>query len=194
MSLTPSTMLDLGTRAPDFSLPDPVTGQTITLDQVAGEKGLVVVFMCNHCPFVKHIADVLAAFAREYQEHGIGAVGISSNDPEHRAEDGPEYMAQEARQRGYTFPYLFDESQTAAKDYHAACTPDIYLFDARLRLVYRGQFDAARPGNDVPVTGNDLRAACDALLGGRQLPESVQKPSIGCNIKWKAGNEPEYVG
>lgn len=193
MALTPSTMLELGTVAPDFALGEPATGKTVSLADFGDYQGLVVIFMCNHCPYVKHIADELARFGREYQEKGIGVVAISSNDVNHRAEDGPEYMAEEVKQRGYTFPYLYDDSQEVAKTYRAACTPDIYLFDKDRKLAYRGQFDDSRPGNDEPVTGRDLRRAADAVLAGEPIPEP-QKPSIGCNIKWKPGNEPDYFG
>lgn len=192
MALTPSTMLDLDTPAPSFALPDPGNGRTVSLAEFIG-RPLLVAFICNHCPYVKHIADAFAAFASEYQAKGLGVVAISANDPGHRAEDGPDHMAAEARGRGYTFPYLFDETQAVAKAYRAACTPDFFLFDAGHRLVYRGQFDASRPGNTVPVTGADMRAAVDALLAGKLLPEP-QVPSIGCNIKWKPGNEPDYSG
>jgi peroxiredoxin len=191
MALTPSTMLPLGTPAPGFSLPDTVSGKNVSLDDLKGKPALLVAFVCNHCPYVKHIADAFAVVARDYQAKGLAVVAISSNDPGHRREDGPEFMAQEARQRGYVFPYLFDESQAVAKAYRAACTPDLFLFDGARKLVYRGQFDHSRPGNNVPVTGGDLRAAIDAVLAGRAVPED-QKASIGCNIKWKPGNEPQY--
>ena len=193
MALTPSTMLELGTPAPAFALPEPATGKQVNLEDFSGSKALLVLFICNHCPYVKHIADALASFAREYQPKGVAVVAISSNDAGYRAEDGPEFMAQEARQRGYSFPYLYDESQAVAKAYRAACTPDLFLFDAEHKLVYRGQFDASRPGNDIPVSGADLRAAADALLAGEPMP-AQQIPSIGCNIKWKQGNEPDYFG
>lgn len=193
MARTPSTMLELGTPAPEFSLPDPLTGRTVTLAQLAGAPALLVVFMCNHCPFVKHIQRELAALIAEYQSRGLVAVGISSNDAASHPDDGPEQMAAEARRLGYTFPYLYDETQAVAKAYRAACTPDFYLFDRDRRLVYRGQFDASRPGNEVPVTGEDLRAAVVALLAGEALPEQ-QLPSLGCNIKWRTGNEPDYYG
>lgn len=193
MALTPSTMLELGTPAPDFSLPDTVSGTTVSLKDFDGRPALLVAFICNHCPYVKHIADAFAAFAKEYQDRGLAVVAISSNDPGHREEDGPDFMAREAEARGYTFPYLFDESQAVAKAYRAACTPDFFLFDGDRRLVYRGQFDDSRPGNDLPVSGRDMRDAVDAVLAGKPLgPE--QKPSIGCNIKWKPGNEPDYFG
>ncbi len=192
MSLTPSTMLELDTPAPPFALPDASSGSTVSLTQFVGEP-LLVVFMCNHCPYVKHIADAFADFAREYQAKGLGVVAVSANDPGHRAEDGPEHMAAEAQARGYTFPYLFDADQAVAKAYRAACTPDFFLFDADHRLVYRGQFDGSRPGNSVPVTGADMRTAVNAVLAGLPVPEG-QVPSIGCNIKWKPGNEPDYYG
>ncbi|MDD3448468.1 MAG: thioredoxin family protein [Gammaproteobacteria bacterium] len=193
MSLTPSTMLELGTPAPDFSLPEPLTGKTVGLRDFAGTPALLVVFMCNHCPYVKHVQHELAAFIREYQERGLAAVGISSNDVTTHPDDGPEFMAEEARRQGYTFPYLYDRSQSAAKAYRAACTPDFFLFDGGRRLVYRGQFDGSRPGNDIPVSGEALRAAVEAVLAGRPVP-AEQVPSIGCNIKWQAGNEPDYFG
>ena len=193
MALTPSTMLELGTPAPEFSLPDTLSGNSVSLHDFDGEPALLVAFICNHCPYVKHIADAFSAFAAEYRDQGLAVVAISSNDPAHRREDGPEYMAAEARERGYTFPYLYDESQEVAKAYRAACTPDFFLFDGERRLVYRGQFDASRPGNDQPVTGADMRKAADDVLAGRPV-SSEQKPSIGCNIKWKPGNEPAYFG
>lgn len=192
MALTPSTMLELGTPAPDFDLPEPATGATVSRRQFAG-KPLLVVFTCNHCPYVKHIADVFDDFAREYQERGLAVVAISANDLAHRAEDGPEFMAQEAKARGNPYPYLYDETQAVARAYRAACTPDFFLFDADHHLVYRGQFDDSRPGNKLPVTGNDLRDAVKAVLAGLAVPDG-QRPSIGCNIKWKPGNEPDYYG
>lgn len=192
MARTPSTMLALGTPAPAFSLPEPLTARTVKLDDFSG-KPLLVVFSCNHCPFVKHILQGLVQFAREYQAKGLAMVMISANDVANYPEDSPEKMAELARQAGFTFPYLYDESQEVAKAYQAACTPDFFLFDADHRLAYRGQFDDARPGNDVPVTGHDLRAACDAVLSGK-APSAEQKPSLGCNIKWKPGNEPAYYG
>ncbi len=193
MARTPSTMIDLGTEAPDFCLPEPATGKTVCRDDFKGKKGLLVMFISNHCPYVKHIADELARFAEEYQDRGLGIVAINANDVENYPDDAPEKMIEEVKARGYTFPYLFDESQKVAKAYQAACTPDFFLFDGDFKLVYRGQFDDARPRNDEPVTGKDLRAAADALLAGRPIPED-QKPSLGCNIKWKPGNEPDYYG
>jgi len=183
-------MLPLGTVAPDFELPN-VDGRMVGYAAAAGPEGTVVMFICNHCPFVKHVADQLAILGREYLPQGIGFVAISSNDVSSHPADSPEQMVAEADERGYPFPYLYDETQEVAKAYHAACTPDFYLFDAARRLVYRGQLDPSRPGGDVPVTGSDLRAAIDALLAGRP-PLSEQVPSLGCNIKWKAGNEPGY--
>ena len=193
MARTPSTMIDLGTEAPDFCLPEPATGKTVCRDDFKGKKGLLVMFISNHCPYVKHIADELARFGREYQEKGLGIVAINANDVANYPDDSPEKMVEEVRARGYTFPYLFDESQEVAKAYQAACTPDFFLFDGDFKLVYRGQFDDARPRNDEPVTGKDLRAAAAALLAGEPIPED-QKPSLGCNIKWKPGNEPDYYG
>ena len=190
MAMTPSTMLPLGTEAPPFELPD-VDGPTWSLDDFRGAPGLLVIFLSNHCPFVKHIRTELAVFARDVQEKGLSVVAISSNDVETHPEDGPEMMAQEKRDAGYPFPYLFDETQKVAKAYRAACTPDFFLFDGDFRLVYRGQFDGSRPGNDVPVTGADLRAAAEALLAGDAVSLD-QHPSIGCNIKWKKGNSPDY--
>ena len=190
MVRTPSTMLPLGTVAPDFCLPN-VDGSTVDYAAAAGERATVVMFICNHCPFVKHVADQLAALGREYMPRGVGFAAISSNDVSSHPADSPEQMVAEADERGYPFPYLYDETQEVAKAYHAACTPDFYLFDADRRLVYRGQLDASRPGGDLPVTGRDLRAAIDALLAG-QPPLPEQTPSLGCNIKWKPGNEPEY--
>jgi peroxiredoxin len=192
MVLTPSTMLDLGTRAPDFSLPD-VHGRKVSLADFASAKVLVVLFICNHCPYVKHIRRGLAQVAHDYRPRGVAFVAINSNDVEQYPDDSPPNMAAEAEQFGYEFPYLFDESQAVAKAYRAACTPDIYVFDENRVLAYRGQFDDSRPGKDLPVTGADLRAAIDALLAGTPVSED-QVPSMGCNIKWKAGNEPEYFG
>jgi len=190
MVLTPSTMLSLGTKAPDFSLVN-VDGQTVSLADVSGQPALLVVFMCNHCPYVKHVAPGLADLARAYQQRGVAVVGINSNDTANYPADSPEQMVLEAENRGYTFPYLFDETQDIAKVYRAACTPDFYVFDKDLRLVYRGQMDASRPQSGVPVTGVDLRAALDAVLAGKPVAKE-QKPSIGCNIKWKPGSEPDY--
>lgn len=190
MARTPSTMLPLGTPAPDFSLPN-IDGRTLTLADFADAQGLVVAFICNHCPFVKHLADDLASFGREMQDRGIAMVAISSNDAENYPDDSPEKMKQEAAARGYPFPYLYDATQEVAKAYRAACTPDFYLFDGEHKLVYRGQFDNSRPESGIPITGGDLRAAVDALLAG-EPPLAEQRPSIGCNIKWIPGQEPDY--
>ena len=190
MAQTPSTMLRLGTRAPDFRLPDP-SGESVALGDFAGAPGLLVMFICNHCPYVQHIRAELSRFASEVMQRGLGVVAINSNDVSSYPEDSPEKMAEWARREGYRFPYLFDESQKVAQAYRAACTPDFFLFDREQELVYRGQFDASRPGNDIPVTGSDLRAAVDAVLAGRPV-SADQKPSVGCNIKWIPGNEPEY--
>lgn len=190
MVKTASTMLPLGTVAPQFSLPN-VDGRSVSLSDFRDAKALLVIFMCNHCPFVKHLANDLAAFAREYQPRGVAVVGINSNDSATHAGDSPEQMIHEAEQRGYTFPYLYDETQEVAQAYRAACTPDFFLFDGSRKLVYRGQFDSSRPGNGIPITGADLRAAVDAVLAGKSVA-AAQKPSIGCNIKWKPGAEPKY--
>jgi peroxiredoxin len=190
MVRTPSTMLPLGTVAPDFDLPN-VDGRMVDYAAAAGPQGTVVMFICNHCPFVKHVADELARLGREFIPRGVGFVAISSNDVASHPADSPEQMVREAEDRGYPFPYLYDDTQEVAKAYHAACTPDFYVFDAGRKLVYRGQLDPSRPGSDVPVTGRDLRAAVDALLAGRP-PLTQQIPSLGCNIKWKPGNHPAY--
>lgn len=188
MVLTPSTMLPLGTAAPDFALPD-TSGKTVRLADFKNAPALLVMFICNHCPYVKHIREGLAKLARDYQAKGVAIVGISSNDVSTHPDDSPEKMAIEVKSAGYVFPYLYDETQEVAHAYQAACTPDFFLFDASQKLVYRGQLDASRPGNGVPVTGADLRGALDAVLAKKPLA-AEQKPSIGCNIKWKAGNEP----
>ncbi len=190
MALTPSTMLSLGTKAPDFSLPD-TAGKKVSLSDYDNGKPLLVVFMCNHCPYVKHIQYDFAELVQEYQKKGAAVVGISANDVENFPEDSPENMARVAEDIGYTFDYLYDESQEVAKAYHAACTPDFFLFDGDRKLFYRGQMDSSRPGNDIPITGQDLRDAFDRVLAGEEAPE-VQRPSLGCNIKWKPGNEPDY--
>jgi peroxiredoxin len=190
MALTPSTMLALGTEAPAFRLPDP-DGKPVSLDAFRDAPALLVAFLCNHCPYVQHIREGFARFAKEYQAKGLAIVAINANDAKSHPEDAPGAMAQEIRRFGYVFPYLVDETQAVAKAYRAACTPDFFLFDAARKLVYRGQFDASRPGNAIPVTGADLRAAADAALSGRAIAAD-QKPSIGCNIKWKPGNEPDY--
>jgi peroxiredoxin len=185
-----STMLPLGTPAPDFRLPD-TDGKLVSRDDFRAAPGLLVMFICNHCPFVKHIRHGLAAFGRDYQPRGLAIVAINSNDADNYPDDSPQKMAQEKDQIGYVFPYLYDETQEVAKAYHAACTPDFYLFDRERRLVYRGQFDDSRPSNGRPVTGADLRAAADAVLAGKPVTGD-QQPSIGCNIKWKPGAAPDY--
>jgi len=184
-------MLSLGTSAPDFQLPD-TSGKYFTLGSFKEKPALVVMFICNHCPYVKHIRAGLVQLANDYQPRGVGLVAISSNDVANYPEDSPAKMAEEAKSAGYTFPYLYDATQSVAKAYRAACTPDFFLFDRGRRLVYRGQLDASRPGNGIPVTGRDLRAALDAVLAGK-APSLLQTPSMGCNIKWKRGSEPEYV-
>ncbi len=189
MVRTLSTMMELGTKAPDFALPD-TDGKTVHRSDFEGQP-LLVMFICNHCPFVKHVADELAQLGRDYQSKGVGIVAINSNDVANYPDDSPEKMKQEKQQRGYPFPYLFDEDQSVAKSYTAACTPDLFLFDKNHELVYRGQLDDSRPDSDIPVTGKDVRAALDAVLAGER-PSEDQKPSMGCNIKWKKGNEPEY--
>ena len=187
-----NTRVPLGTAAPDFKLMN-VDGREVALSDFAGKPALLVMFMCNHCPFVVHVADELARLGSEYMGRGVAVVGINSNDTATHPADSPERMVAEAEERGYQFPYLFDETQAVAKAYRAACTPDFFLFDQDRKLVYRGQLDDSRPGNGVPVTGKDLRAALDAVLAGA-APVSEQRASLGCNIKWKAGNEPEYFG
>jgi thiol-disulfide isomerase/thioredoxin len=194
-------MLPLGTPAPGFSLPDAVSGQAVSLDGFPGAKAFLIMFICNHCPYVKWVREALARLGEDYQARGVAVVAINSNDAEQYPDDSPARMQDEARLAGYTFPYLFDESQGVAKAYRAACTPDFYVFDDERKLVYRGQLDDSRPsgrskpipGAGLPVTGKDLRAALDATLAGLPAP-AEQKPSLGCNIKWKPGNEPEYFG
>ena len=193
MSETPSTMLELGTKAPDFALPDVVTEEEISLSDFEDSRALLVIFMCNHCPYVKNIKEGLVEFANDYDEQDLGIVAVSSNDVENYPDDSPEKMAEDAEKFGYPFPYLYDETQEVAHAYKAACTPDFFLFDENRELVYRGQFDDSRPGNDEPVTGQDLRNAVDLLLEDGSVIDD-QKPSMGCNIKWKKGNEPAYFG
>ncbi len=190
MVRTVSTMLPLGTAAPDFSLPD-YDGKLVSLNDFRGRKGLLVVFMCNHCPYVRHVAPELSKLADEYQQRGVGVVGISSNDILAHPDDAPEKMKIEAVLQGYRFPYLYDADQAIAAAYHAACTPDFYLFDADFKLVYRGQLDETRPKQGVAPNGKDLRTALDALLTGQAIAQP-QRPSLGCNIKWKQGEEPAY--
>ena len=191
MARTPSTMLPLGTPAPDFRLPD-FDGRPHALADLAGKRALLVAFICNHCPFVRHIRGEFARYAREYGARGLAVVAINSNDLDSHPQDGPEGMRAEALELRYDFPYLLDETQAVAHAYRAACTPDFFLFDADRRLVYRGQFDDSRPGNGLPATGADLRAATEAVLAGDRVA-AQQKPSIGCNIKWKPGNAPDYA-
>jgi peroxiredoxin len=188
-----STMLPLGTPAPDFRLTDAITGRMVALEEYRDAPALLVMFICNHCPFVRHVRPELARIGREYQQRGVAVVAINSNDPERYPQDAPPGMREESETAGYTFPYLFDEEQEVARAFSAACTPDFYLFDGSQRLVYRGQLDPSRPGNQIPVTGEDLRNALDAVLDGRPIEER-QTPSIGCNIKWKPGREPIYFG
>ena len=184
MGKTPSSMVALGTRAPDFALRDVVTGKTVSLAEAAGSKGTLVMFICRHCPFVKHVQGELANIGRDYAKSGVGIVAISANDESTHPEDSPANLAAMSKELGFAFPYLFDELQDVAKAYDAQCTPDFFLYDARGVLVYRGQLDDSRPGNGLPVTGKDLRAALDALVAGRPV-STEQRPSIGCNIKWR---------
>ena len=183
MALTPSTMIGLGTPLPAFTLPD-LNGKIVSSGDFAASQGLLVAFLCPHCPYVRHIRTEFARVARDLQQRGVSVVGINSNDVAAVPEDGPDGMRQEVRDAGYTFPYLSDESQAVAKAFHAACTPDLFLYDSRQTLVYRGQFDASRPNSPVPVTGAELKAAVDAMLAGREVPAD-QRPSTGCNIKWR---------
>ncbi|MCK5726521.1 MAG: thioredoxin family protein [Thiotrichaceae bacterium] len=190
MARTPSTMIDLGTPAPSFSLPEPKTGQSIALADYK-DKPVLVAFICNHCPYVIHIADAFADFAKSYQAKGLAVIAINANDVVNYAEDSPEKMVAMVEQYRFDFPYLFDESQQVAKDYQAACTPDFFMFDANHKLFYRGQFDSSRPRNDDEITGADMRNAANAVLAGEPAPND-QQASLGCNVKWKAGNEPDY--
>lgn len=192
MVKTASTMLPLGTKAPEFTLPD-ATGRVMHFSDFNEERGLLVMFICNHCPYVKLLRKAIADLGREYQQKCVSVVAIMPNDAENYPDDRPEKMVDEIMTWGYTFPYLYDETQAVAQAYRAACTPDFFLFDADRRLYYRGQFDDARPGNGVEVTGRDLRHALERLLAGEPAPED-QKPSLGCNIKWKPGNAPDYFG
>ncbi len=191
MAATASTMLDLGTKAPNFALPD-TNGKIVSLSDFNNSKALLVIFMCNHCPFVKHILKEMIALISQYQKKGLAAVGINSNDVANYPDDSPEKMAECAKKQGFTFAYLYDETQEVAKAYHAACTPDFFLFDKNQKLVYRGQMDDSRPGNNIPVIGSDLKKAIDAVLAGKS-PDKKQMPSMGCNIKWKQGNQPGYA-
>jgi peroxiredoxin len=192
MVATHSTMLPLGTKAPDFRLPD-TGGKRVSISDFKKAPALLVVFMCNHCPYVKHIRSGLAQLPRDFQPRGVAMVGINSNDAVNYPADSPVKMLEEVKSAGYIFPYLYDESQEVAKAYRAACTPDIFIFDRNQMLVYRGQFDDSRPGNGIPVSGKDARAALEGILDGKPPPAS-QKPAMGCNIKWKPGHEPEYFG
>ncbi|MEB3887297.1 thioredoxin family protein [Lyngbya sp. CCY1209] len=193
MALTASTMLDLGTKAPDFQLQDVKSGETISPDTFADKKALLVMFICSHCPFVKHVQDELAKLGNDYLPKGVGIVAISSNSVQTHPQDGPEHLKTQAETVGFSFPYCYDETQDVAKAYTAACTPDFFLFDGDRKLAYRGQLDDSRPGNDKPVTGAHLRAALDKVLAGESISED-QKPSVGCNIKWHPGSEPSYFG
>ncbi len=190
MAVTPSTMLPLGTVAPDFKLPD-TQGRQVGLSDFGDAPALLVAFICNHCPYVKHVRAALADLGRDYQARGVAVVGINANDVANYPDDSPEKMKEEVKLAGYTFPYLYDATQQVARAYRAACTPDFFLFDKDRKLVYRGQLDDSRPNSGKPVTGADLRAALDAVLAGKPVPAD-QKPSVGCNIKWKPGNEPKY--
>ena len=190
---TPSTMLPLGTKMPAFSLTDAVSGKKVTDRDAAGKKATLVMFICNHCPFVKHVMDELGRVAGDFISKGAGVVAINSNDVSSYPQDDPEHMKKLAVSEGWWFPFLYDDTQEVAQAFKAACTPDFFLFDAEAKLVYRGQLDDSRPGNKIPVTGKDLRTALDAVLAGNP-PIKDQKPSIGCNIKWKPGNEPPYFG
>ncbi|MEC7754622.1 thioredoxin family protein [uncultured Roseivirga sp.] len=184
MARTPSNMLPLGTPAPDFKLPDTISGKSLSLGELKSDKATVIMFICNHCPFVKHVDEGIVSLAKDYQAKGVSFIAISSNDVENYPQDSPELMKEEAEKVGYTFPYLYDETQQVAKAYDAACTPDFYVFDADLKCAYRGQLDDSRPGNGKPVTGKDLRAALDEILEGKPV-SAPQIPSLGCNIKWK---------
>lgn len=190
MSATLSTMLEIGTKAPSFELPD-TDGSKVSLNDIKLDKGVLVMFICNHCPYVKHLNEGLVEFANEYKEKGIECIAISSNDVENYPQDSPDLMKELSEKHNFPFPYLYDKTQEVAKAYKAACTPDFFLFDSNLELFYRGQFDDSRPGNGKPVTGNDIRAAANSLIEGERNFEP-QIPSMGCNIKWKSGNEPEY--
>ncbi len=191
MALTESTMLELGHQAPEFALPDVVSGRTITLEDFAGKKALLVMFICRHCPYVVHVREELARLGADYADKALGIVAISANDVDQYPEDAPPRLKEMAEQLGFNFPFCYDESQETAKAYAAACTPDFFLFDEQRKLVYRGQLDDSRPGNGKPVTGRDLRAAIDAVLAGAPVAPD-QRPSAGCNIKWKPGNAPRY--
>lgn len=192
MVLTESAEFPVGAVAPDFELMEPLTGKRVSLAQAKGDKGTLVMFICNHCPFVVLLKEGLAQLGKDYQGKGIGIIAISSNSVHTHPQDGPDRMAEDAKHNGYTFPYLYDEDQSVAQAYKAMCTPEFYIFDGSLKLQYHGQFDSARPGKNVPVTGKDVRDALDAVLAGEPVPSA--KPSIGCNIKWHPGKEPSYFG
>lgn len=191
MALTPSTMLPLKTSAPDFKLPDVVSGKEISLSTVQDKKALLVVFMCRHCPFVQHIKEEIAKIGNDYKDTELGIIAISANDAEEYPDDSPSSLKEMAEELSFSFPFCYDETQEVAKAYTAACTPDIFLFDKDRKLVYRGQLDDSRPGNKIPITGKDVRVAIDAILNNKPV-NTNQKPSMGCNIKWKKGNEPSY--
>lgn len=191
MAAVESIMLELGTKAPDFNLKNALDGSEVSLSDFRGAKGVLVIFMSNHCPFVKHVRQGIIDVAKEYQEKGVEPVAIMSNDVKSHPDDHPDRMKEECEKYNYPFPYLHDQTQEVAKAYKAACTPDFFLFDKNFKLFYRGQLDDARPGNNKPVNGMDLRIALNKLLDGKEAPE-VQKPSMGCNIKWKPGNKPDY--
>ena len=193
MVKTASTMLALGTKAPDFQLTDVISNNRVSLGDFGGQKGLLVMFICAHCPYVKHMEAELASLGDDYIPQRLGVVAISANDAEHYTDDSPEMLKKQAEEAGFSFPYLFDENQMVSQEYTAACTPDFFLFDEGFSLVYRGQLDDSRPNTDIPVTGKDLRGAIDALLAGEPISEE-QQASLGCNIKWKPGNEPDYFG
>ncbi|WP_036482943.1 thioredoxin family protein [Myxosarcina sp. GI1] len=193
MVKTASTMLPLGTKAPDFQLKDVISGQQISLDTFADNEALLVMFICQHCPFVKHVKEELAKIGKDYAERPLGIVAISANDVENHPDDSPEHLLKMAKELDFNFPFCYDETQEVAKTYTAACTPDFFLFDRDKKLVYRGQLDDSRPSTDIPVTGKDLRGAIEAVLAGKEV-DSDQMPSLGCNIKWKPGNEPDYFG
>ncbi len=193
MVKTASTMLPLGTTAPDFQLEDVISGQKISLDNFADNEALLVMFICQHCPFVKHVKEELAKIGKDYADRPLGIVAISANDVENHPDDSPEHMLKMAKELDFNFPFCYDETQEVAKTYTAACTPDFFLFDRDKKLVYRGQLDDSRPSTDIPVTGKDLRGAIEAVLAGKEV-DSDQMPSLGCNIKWKPGNEPDYFG
>jgi len=193
MSLTPSTMLPLGTAATEFKLSDVVSGKSYSLKDFVGKKGLLVMFICQHCPYIQHIKKELTKLGKDYANKDIAIVGISANDADHYPDDSPKELAKFAKAEGFSFPLLYDETQKVAQAYTAACTPDLFLFDKNRKLVYRGQLDDSRPGNGKPVTGKDLRGAIDAVLSDKSVTQD-QRPATGCNIKWKPGNEPEYFG